>query len=371
MLEYFSVKNFKNFQTELCLNLSDVKQYEFNTQCIRNKLIDKAIIYGVNGSGKSNLGFALFDIISHLTDRQRDSGFYSNYLYVGNSDLIAEFQYIFKFNNKKLIYKYGKKSYEDIIYEKIYIENEKVLNYDKRKSSIVEIHLRGAENLNKDLRNSKMSSVKYLLSNTVLENNETNFIVKEFANFVDKMLFFRSLGQNRYIGYEIGGHSINEDILARKHLGDFEKFLNSAGIKCKLSTIKENGKDIIALCIGNKKLNFFDVSSTGTQSLTLFYYWLQRLKDEKDVSLLFIDGFDAFYHYELSQQIVEELRDLPNQTIITTHNISLMTNDILRPDCYFILNKNQINQMANLTEKELRKAHNIEKMYKSGLFSGQ
>lgn len=41
-----------------------------------------------------------------------------------------------------------------------------------------------------------------------------------------------------------------------------------------------------------------------------------------------------------------------------------MSNDILRPDCYFILKNNKIS-LDKTTTKELRRAHNLEKMYKA------
>ena len=48
---------------------------------------------------------------------------------------------------------------------------------------------------------------------------------------------------------------------------------------------------------------------------------------------------------------------------MTTHNTGVMSNDLLRPDCYFILDKT-IKPITALTGKELRKAHNLEKIYK-------
>ena len=89
----------------------------------------------------------------------------------------------------------------------------------------------------------------------------------------------------------------------------------------------------------------------------------------KSVSFVFIDEFDAFYHFEISKLVVEFLRDNKNlQVILTTHNTDGMNNDLLRPDCYFILNENKISSLADATEKELRCAHNLQKMYKAGAF---
>ena len=59
------------------------------------------------------------------------------------------------------------------------------------------------------------------------------------------------------------------------------------------------------------------------------------------------------------------------QVFTTTHNTDLMSNDLLRPDCYFLLENNSINAISELTEKELRQAHNLQKMYKAGAFNGR
>lgn len=87
------------------------------------------------------------------------------------------------------------------------------------------------------------------------------------------------------------------------------------------------------------------------------------------MSFLFIDEFDAFYHHDLSKMIVETLKEIGVQFILTTHNTSILSNDLLRPDCYFLMNKKKIKSLSNSTDKELREAHNIEKMYKAGAFN--
>ena len=45
-----------------------------------------------------------------------------------------------------------------------------------------------------------------------------------------------------------------------------------------------------------------------------------------------------------------------------------MSNDLMRPDCYFLMNSRKILPLPKCTEKELREAHNIEKIYKAGAF---
>lgn len=66
----------------------------------------------------------------------------------------------------------------------------------------------------------------------------------------------------------------------------------------------------------------------------------------------------------------ETLNDFAKPILISTHNVTLISNDILRPDCYFIYDdvKDECIPFHMLTDKELRFEHNIEKMYRAGCF---
>ena len=90
----------------------------------------------------------------------------------------------------------------------------------------------------------------------------------------------------------------------------------------------------------------------------------------EQASFVFIDEFDAFYHFEFSESVQKRLGKISGvQIFTTTHNTDLMSNDLLRPDCYFLLKDNKIKAISDLTEKELRQAHNLQLMYKAGAFN--
>ncbi len=117
----------------------------------------------------------------------------------------------------------------------------------------------------------------------------------------------------------------------------------------------------------NKIVPISTIGSTGTKSLALFYFWWQEIKEGK-VSFLFIDEFDSSYHFKLSRQIVTRLKQIDCQVVLTTHNTTLLDNDLIRPDCGFKISENKITSLHNSTNKDIRLAHNIEKMYRSGSF---
>ena len=56
------------------------------------------------------------------------------------------------------------------------------------------------------------------------------------------------------------------------------------------------------------------------------------------------------------------------QSVVTTHNVTLLHTKCTRPDCAFVIEDNGIKNLSSLTKKELREAHNIEKLYRANEF---
>lgn len=368
MITKFTVSNFKGFNSEFIFDLSDTNGYAFNKKSIRKGNVNNALVYGHNGVGKSNLGIAIFDIIGHLTDKNVNESEYSFYLNALNDSKTAKFHYEFLINSNKITYEYEKNDNKTVVSESFSINNKVFAHINRKENDIATFNFKGTESLKKEITNKSLSLLKYIKNNSVLDENTDNETFLCFFKFIDGMLFFRSLQDNIYLGLEIGTRSILEDIIEKDNIQDFEKFLNKAGIECDLTVVKETEKDTLSFNFNGKTIPFYRIASQGTRALALFYFWFQRLREENKVSFLFIDEFDAFYHHELSALIVDELKKTGIQFILTTHNTSIITNDLLRPDCYFLMNKESIQSLAKSTPKELREAHNIEKMYKAGSF---
>jgi AAA15 family ATPase/GTPase len=369
VLAKIEITNFKSFNENFIFDLSETSSFNFNPECIKNKIVNKAIIYGQNGCGKSNLGFAIFDLVSHLTDKQTREEYYQNYLNANSNEKVATFKFTFKFDDNLVEYIYSKTEYKMLKSEKLSINGKNFASIDREKSNIFETFAKGAENLNRDMKDSNISIISYILNNTILDDDTTNILFRRFIDFVNGMLYFRTLDDKIHMGLEQNIGSVQRDIIERGNLRDFESFLNSVGIKCKLKEKKVDNFPLIYFEFKNKDINFIDIASSGTRSLALFYFWYQRLKEENKVSFLFIDEFDAYYHHALSRTIIERLREVTNtQIIVTTHNTSIISNDLLRPDCYFLMYPDKIKSLAKSTQKELREAHNIEKMYRAGSF---
>lgn len=366
MIKRFSVSNFKGFKDTLTLDLANHKDYLFNNQLIKNNIINKGIIYGKNGSGKSNLGLALYDITIHLTDKQKPSlSHYTNFSNLNNKSNIVEFKYEFFFDNKSYIYQYAKSNVLELLYEKLVDESNNILiYYDYFNKSNNVINIDEYKSLRIDLPDNKLSILKYMYRNTPTNDN----IISKIIRFAEGMLWFRCLnGGNNYIGFSNGSYSLDEIIIKNNKIKDFEKFLNDNGLNYKLDFKTLNNEYRLLVKFDNGEDFFSNVVSSGTKALWLYYCWSCYFND---VSFLYLDEFDAFYHYETSELIFNSLNLKTNfQSIVTSHNTYLMKNSLTRPDCCFILNNNEIESLSNLTDKEIREAHNLEKMYRNGAFT--
>lgn len=371
MLKKFTVSNYRQFNEPLEFDLT-ASNYAFNTDCTHNGLVKLALIYGENGTGKSNLALAMFDIVSHLTDKMFDYTNSIGYLNLLSIEKYATFKYDFEFDIEhhgiqKVSYEYQKDNDEKLLSEKFLINNEVIINYQLGQPFISQ--LIGTEHLNKNINpQQNLSVIKYIFSNTnLVEDNVNNIIFVKFINFINHILCFRNvaLSDSGYLGYKSGYHNIQKSLIKENKVSELEKFLNELGLNYKLCV---KNKEIIAFNINNKSLPFFANASTGTVTLAYFYYWWQDIQQNK-IPLLFIDEFDCSYHFALSKNIVKKLKELPNtQVILTTHNTDLLSNHLIRPDCGYVIDGKSIKSLNNATNRELREVHNLEKMYQAGEF---
>ena len=368
MIKKFEVENFKGFKNKLTFDLS-AREYEFNKNLIVNDIVNKAIVYGKNGVGKSSLGIALFDIIWHLTDKERMPNKYlTNYQNLDSELDYSIFHYEFQFDEDEVIYEYAKRDPENLIFETMWINKKLVINYHYflSKQKFVDKELVG--DLNIELLDNRLSVVKYIYRNTPTKNE---LPLTKMMQFCENMLWYRSLSDgNTYCGFTNGGTGLVERLYESGRVHDFEEFLNSNGLHYSLRFLNNNGiHELMATYDEAKKMApFVLLASTGTMALFLFYIWSISAFDK--ISFLFIDEFDAFFHFESAENIVKRLNKAKQfQTILTSHNTYLMQNQLTRPDCCYIMTENRITSLFNSTDKELREAHNLEKMYVNGVFN--
>lgn len=361
MLKRFSVRGYRNFKDTLTFDLSKRGKYDFQTDLIQSGIVNKGIIYGKNGSGKSNLGRAIFDIERNLMVNSQ-----LNYFCVDSNptyqclDSMEDvwFSYTFIFGKDELVYEYTKKQMFYVTSEKVYINGTLMLDYCGDKSKVKSL-FPGTDSLSFSTMNDGLSTLLFLYRTYEFPKESP---ISKLFDFVSGMLWFRCLNQGN-------AEDIEARIIEENKLKDFEKYLSMAGLNYHLVEQTfinaSNGKMIKRICAKFKKgtVPLGGVLSTGTQALELFYYWSLRFSKH---SFIFIDEFDAFYHYELSAAIIRQLNAGTGfQSFVTTHNTSLMNNELMRPDCLFLIGNNKIKDLSECTEKDLREGHNLEKIYRN------
>ena len=372
MLAEFTVSNYRNFSSPITIDFSKVHDYAFNKKnCVRNGLLSKAIIYGPNASGKSNFGYALFDIVGVLTDKERIvyQKDHHSFLNADTSEKTAKFKYVFYMNeDTKIIYSYEKTNPDTLYSESMQVNDSVVFSYDFSHSKFIvrDLNSIDAGNLNFEYYENNMSILRYIANNT---NQLEGSVVKFIMNFVSNMLWFRCLQENGYIGVMKGSESIDDFIIRNGLVKEFQSFLfEMADISVELEVASPVGENKAMLIEKHKRtpLSFSIVSSSGTNALKLLFYWSKRFDS---LSFLFMDEFDAFYHFALARKVMEYIVKLNNvQAVFTTHNSYLASNEILRPDCYFVLDHGKLVSFADSTDRELREGHNIEKLLRGGEF---
>lgn len=364
MLKRFEVTNYKGFKDTFIFDLSNAKRYNGLTYLVEKNIVKKALVFGDNGSGKSNLCTALMDITFHLVDKEKLIA-PGPYCYAGSTYNGATFKYIFQFGKEEVHYEYRKRYYTDLLYEKLWINNTLVLEYNYADETHFKLDLAGTETLNKIKLQPQLSFIKYIFSNTI--QNEKS-IIKQLVEFVSGMLYFRNLiDGNRYIGFKNGSADLYQIILQNNKLEDFRTFLNEFGLRYNLIPFINNfGLSTFGIKFENGNIvEFSNIISSGTRTLWLFYCWLL---DFPKLTFLVMDEFDAYYHYEMSEKILKTINKFNNlQAILTSHTTYLMNKELTRPDCCFLI-KDNASITSISSKKEIRENNNIEKMYRDKEF---
>ncbi len=379
MLKKFTLKNYKNFKDEISIDFKNTAGYQFSTDCITDGTISKMLIYGRNASGKTNLGKALTDIYTTMFGGRRyvDTGIFLN---ADSADEAATFSYEFKFENNELVYRYARFSNQELRDEELLIDGKTIfscdfennkfdfknLEYIKAETASIDRYLQSVDiSDEEEFQEPRLPFLRWLISNVALSIDS---ILIKLANYAQRMLMI-TVGNGISRIPRRMNDSFYELLEDSNRLTDLEDFLNGMGIECRL-ILKKLPDGQKELYFGHKKLvPFYETASSGTLALVDLYRRL--IPKSWAPSFIYLDEFDAFYHYEMAENVINffKKRYPKCQIIMTSHNTNLISNRLLRPDCLFILSREgSLTALCNATERELREGHNLEKMYISGEF---
>lgn len=408
MLLNFKVKNFRSIKDEIILDLQATSDKTMESQAVfelgKVSLLKTAAIYGPNASGKSNIlkAFVAFRAMvlesflrSNLTvelpneyfklssdTENKPSSFEMTFLL--NKEI---FMYGFEFDKKKIFKEWlRQKKGNKILFERNGQKIESNKNYFQEASMT--------------LKNQTSERVLFL---TLLASNN-GAISKQVMQFIQKVNFVSATQRGATLDFSFIQFSNNLDMA--KQMKDFtvmadfgvvdiiadEKMVLAKDIHNMPDKFKElifSGQSEIAQRnlqflhkkfnakgeeISSESLDFIAEESEGTQQwFALSAPILDTLNEGK---VLLVDEIDASLHPILTQYLItifnsKEKNPHNAQLIFTTHNISLLKEDILRRDQIYFTDKNKVGatDLFSLADISERKGVDFAKRYLEGRYN--
>lgn len=363
MLTYFEVENYRNLGC-MHLNLRDTKNYQFNTHLINGDILEKIVIMGGNGAGKTNFTLALVEIVNTLHDNVYEIG-QTDDLYYLNSDTgsdRATFTYVFSFNGTQVRYKYSKSSPTRMLHEEVSIDKDTVILAD-HEAGKCKVDTRYPWSGTCD---GSASVLKQIMSSPGMNPNDPICKLREYTRHI---LYYRSSGPvvDSHIGLVPGRTNLDEYYLDKGRVEGLKRFL-AAVTDLDYDIVVEGGR--LMMVRGGRSFPLTTSVSRGTHMLMRLFYWFNQNK--RDGSMLIFDDFDCMFHYETAEKAFQTIvSNTSAQCVFITHHGRLFSNEISRPDCCFIMEGGSLDAVTYLTNKRLRKGHNMEKMVKDGEFNSR
>jgi len=346
MLVEFTVSNFRSFKESHTFSLVASKNKEHldtNTFQVNDKirLLNSAVMYGANASGKSNFFQALTFFLSFTINSgpklQIGDGIATEPFFFSKQtrNETSTFELIFFLDGVR--YRYGISVDNHIVHQEYLFAVKKVQE--------VKLFTR----VNQDIEiNSTYFKEGQKLKKAVRENASFLSICAQLNGETAKMII--SYMQNCIVipKHSRKGRDITLDFVEKKGSDAVIKFLSFTGIQIKDIRQEEkvyfghtvyNGTE----AVGSQYLEL-DEESDGT--VQLFDYAGSLLDTLERGTPLFIDDFDSWLHPLIIEAIVKLFNSLetnPNhaQLVISCHAVNIMTNKLFRRDQIWFCEKDQ------------------------------
>lgn len=367
MLKTFEVENFKRFK-HVVLDFSEVKDYDFCQTCLTSSpcpLIKTALVFGENGSGKSHLGLAIFDLVQHLVERVTHQALFEHYLNADNPLTPAKFSYRFVFDGQSVVYRYAKTDRLTLVSEALWIDEQLVFDWSKDDD---QIHL-GHEaqkmfaHLNFGYKTPSLSILRYIANNSMLPDHH---LIRCLMAFVSNMLWVgRVDGRLDLMGLRASKEDVAQYIIRHDLVDALTAYLREHHVNETVVTAQmPTGKRMLFLKY-QQLLPFFEIASSGTIALLTYFYVMQVAKE---VSFFFVDDLDECLYHDASKRLLVAIEALPSQSVLTVHQTGLLRHTPVRPDACFVMKEGVLKAFSQATKRTLREGNNLEKLFLGGEF---
>ena len=407
MLIQFNFKNFKSFRDEVSLDLSATKIMEHEEHVVEianDKLLQVAAIYGANASGKSNI-YEAFKFMSYYVEESFKFGGESESRQKADSDYIrvspflfdsksrneeSTFEVFFVDNSENTgkIYQYGFALLKDEVVEewlfskaKTARNRYKTIFYRKKgeeleinglpKSSVENIKVALEKetlivSLGAKLKISKLKKVRdWFLNNEIVD----------FGNPVEN--FFRSqvLPKDFVASQKVQSNVVNYFASFDNAICDFKvEEVQKETEKEPDSSYKIDALHKMTDCDKYEAIPLKSESS-GTLKMFALYPSLKEVLDHGGT--MFVDELNARLHPLLVRNIIltflsPEINTNHAQLIFTTHDIWQLSNELLRRDEIWLVDKDldgvsDLYSLADFKDEDGNKVRRDEALAKNYL----
>lgn len=409
MLLQFSVENFRSYKETAVLSMeaSFDKELLSNVICDDNdRLIKVATVFGANASGKSNLFLALSSAILNIrlsNQMQLGQQLYniSPFLFDESmSDKPSKFEFVFRNNGIKYIYGFSATSieiYEEYLYAYRSNRPTTIFERDKDKYRFTQ------PSIKKELEPLTSKNTKnklFLATATQWNSKETKNAFDFFATKIntyssDYEILLPQIGPllddskdisiKQFIMNLLKAADINiDDYIFEAKEQSLEEFLNNIAPQLRNIVLSGNNHISKNILYTINTVHFVDgkaftknisEESQGTKNIFGIAPLFKRAF-ESTGEIICIDEFDRSMHPELVQYLIdlfndESINKCNAQLIISTHSTSLLSQELLRRDQFYFIDKNQDtgeSELYSLDEFSPRKREDIRKAYLLGRY---
>jgi len=417
MLIEFSVGNYLSFKDIVTFSMVgeiSVKEHE-DTNVITGiekfKLLKTAVIYGANGSGKSNLiksiTFMKFFILNSFRNSLIDENYEQNksinkfLLNSETENLPSHFEIVFNHQGKR--YRYGFELDNEKVNSEwlFFVNTTKEVTLFTREGQKIEINKKSFIE-GKNLEEKTRDNVLFLSVVAQFNGTKSNEIINWFGN---NLKITSGLDDYFYNTYTIEKLETDEnfriwvnnfvDFLGLSQVSTEKQSLDVKNIKTKdkdiqkfldvVKILQEKQKDPLKISTWHKKFDennkvvdniAFDLDISESEGTKKLIYLLGPLYDVlKNNKVLIIDEFDTRLHTLLTLRLIElfNKKNIKAQLIFVSHDTNLLKKELFRRDQIWFTEKNgfgatDLYSLVEYKEHRVRNDASFNKNYLEGKY---